>query len=104
MTGGEDGKMEGGWVYMMASKPHGVVYVGVTADLAARVTQHRAGEGSSFCKRYNCTRLDYAEPHGTILEAIAREKAVKKWPRRWKLNLIVESNPEWKDLYETLNH
>ena len=67
--------MQGGWVYVMASKPHGILYIGVTADLAARVTQHRAGGGSSFCKRYNCTRLVYAEAHAAITEAIGREKA-----------------------------
>lgn len=91
-------------MYIMASKPHGVLYIGVTADLAARVTQHRNREGSTFCKRYNCTRLVYAEAHGTITDAIAREKAMKGWARAWKLRTIAEHNAEWADLYDTLNH
>ena len=96
--------MQGGWVYVMTNKPHGVLYIGVTADLAARVAQHRAGEGSRFCKRYNCTRLVHAEAHGAMLEAIAREKAIKEWSRAWKLELVAEHNPEWTDLYDTINH
>ena len=92
----------GGWTYIMTNKPHGVLYIGVTADLAARVHQHRIGEGSRFCKRYNLTRLVFAERHDTILEAIAREKAMKAWLRLWKLELIVAANPTWRDLYDDL--
>ena len=95
--------MHGGWVYIMANKPHGVLYVGVTANLVERVGQHRSGGGAKFAKRYNCTRLVHAEPHGTIVEAIAREKAMKAWPRLWKLRLIQEHNPMWRDLLEDLN-
>ena len=95
--------MRGGFVYLMTNKPHGVLYTGVTADLAARVFQHREGRGSRFCKRYNCTQLVLAEDHATIVEAIAREKAIKQWPRLWKLELIHAANPEWLDLYEPLN-
>ena len=96
--------MRGGWVYIMSNKPHGALYTGVTADLAARVEQHRAGKGGAFTRRYNCTRLYYAEPHSRIEEAIAREKAIKAWPRLWKLRLIQEQNPEWHDLFKLINH
>ncbi len=95
--------MKGGSVYIMTNKPHGVLYTGVTADLAARVFQHRQGLGSKFCKKYNLIHLVLAEPYPTIEQAIAREKAVKEWPRLWKLQLIHAANPEWLDLYEFLN-
>ena len=67
----------GGWTYVMTNKPRGVLYVGVTADLAARVEQHRNGQGSAFCRKYNLTWLVHAEEHATIEEAIVREKALK---------------------------
>jgi putative endonuclease len=95
--------VQGGWVYVLTNKPHGVLYVGVTADLARRVVQHRSGEGGVFTRRYNCIRLVHAEAHGTIEEAIAREKAMKAWPRLWKLRLIQEHNPQWDDLFDGLN-
>lgn len=94
--------MQGGYVYIMTNKPHGVLYTGVTADLIHRVWQHRNGTGSKFCKRYNCHRLVLAEPHPEITDAIVREKAIKAWPRLWKLQLIHAANPNWDDLYETL--
>jgi len=96
--------MQGGWVYMVTNKPFGVLYVGVTAHLAARSFQHRTAQGARFCRRYNLTRLVYAERHDRILDAIAREKAIKNWNRLWKLRLIQEQNPNWNDLFETLNH
>jgi putative endonuclease len=96
--------MHGGWVYIVANKPHGVVYTGVTANLAERIAQHRSGRGGSkFAKKYNLSLLVYAEPHPTMPDAIAREKAVKQWPRLWRQRLIQESNPDWRDLYDTLN-
>lgn len=95
--------MHGGYLYIMANKPQGVLYTGVTADLAARVWQHRNGTGSKFCKKYNCHLLVFAEPHSTIEDAIAREKAVKAWPRLWKLQLIHELNPSWEDLFDGLH-
>ena len=96
--------MTGGWVYIVANKPHGTIYTGVTANLIERIAQHRSGNGGSkFARKYNCTRLVFAEPHGTMLEAIAREKAIKEWPRLWKLRLIQERNPHWRDLHEDLN-
>ncbi|HEX8642335.1 MAG TPA: GIY-YIG nuclease family protein [Allosphingosinicella sp.] len=95
--------MQGGWVYIMANKAHEVLYAGVTANLVERVAQHREGRGSKFVRKYNCTKLVYAEPHGTMLEAIAREKAIKAWDRVWKLRLVQEHNPLWRDLWNDLN-
>lgn len=82
----------------MMNKPGGVLYVGVTADIVARYDQHRRGDGSSFCRRYNCTMLVLAEEHATIEEAIAREKALKAWKREWKIALVEQANSEWLDL------
>jgi putative endonuclease len=81
---------------------HGVLYTGVTAFLAERIGQHRDKSGGKLARRYNATLLVYAEPHATIDEAIAREKAIKAWPRLWKLRLIQEGNPEWRDLFNEL--
>ena len=95
--------MRGGYVYIMTNKPHGVLYTGVTSDLAARAWQHRSGTGSKFCRKYNCDKLGLAEPFPTIEEAIAREKAIKAWPRLWKLQLIQAANPNWDDLFDRIN-
>lgn len=92
----------GGWTYVMTNQPFGVLYIGVTADLAARVLQHREGRGSDFCQRYKLTRLVLAEAHATIEEAIAREKALKAWKRAWKVALIEAANPRWRDLWDDL--
>ena len=90
----------GGWTYILTNKPEGVLYIGVTSDLAARVVQHRAGQGSAFCRRYGLRRLVLVEAHDTIDAAIVREKALKAWQRAWKIRLIEESNPSWSDLFE----
>lgn len=90
---------KGGWTYIMTNRPFGVLYIGVTADLATRVFQHREGKGSDFCKRYNLTRLVLAEAHATVEEAIAREKTLKAWKRAWKVELIEAANPQWRDLW-----
>ena len=95
--------MKGGWVYVMTNKPFGTLYTGVTSDIVARVWQHRNGTGSAFCKRHGLTRLVYIEQYPTILEAIAREKAMKAWNRNWKLRQIMEMNPDWNDLWDTIN-
>ena len=95
--------MKGGHVYIMADRYRGTIYIGVTAQLAARIYQHRTGDGSDFCKRYALDRLVYAEFHTNIGEAIAREKAMKKWNRSWKIRLIEEQNPDWLDWFDTLN-
>jgi putative endonuclease len=85
-------------VYILTNKPNGVLYVGVTADLPARVAQHRRGEGSAFCKRYNLTRLVHAEACPDIATAIAREKAIKAWRRAWKVEQMERANPGWDEL------
>ena len=95
--------MTGGWVYIMADRYRGTLYIGVTSDIAARVLAHREGRGSRFCARYGLTRLVFVEQAPTIEEAIAREKAVKKWNRAWKIELIESANPDWNDLFETIN-
>ena len=84
----------------MTNAPHGTLYIGVTADLAARIYQHRNGSGSDFCRRYGLTRLVYVEEYERIYDAIAREKALKAWQRRWKTRLIEAQNPGWNDLFE----
>jgi putative endonuclease len=90
-------------VYIMASHRNGTLYVGVTNDLAVRAHQHRTGAGSEFTRKYGVTHLIWYEFHSDITEAIVREKRIKKWERRWKLELIESFNPGWVDLYETLN-
>ena len=92
----------GGRVYIMASKPHGMLYIGVTAYLAARVEQHRRDIGSAFCRRYGIETLVYAEPAERIEVAIARENILKAWKREWKICLIETANPEWLDLFDTI--
>ena len=94
--------MRGGWVYIMTNAPSGTLYIGVTSDLARRIWQHRNGDGSDFCKRHGLTRLVYCEEYPTIDEAIAREKAMKAWKRRWKTRLIEEMNPRWENLFEQI--
>ena len=82
----------------MTNKPRGVLYIGDTAELAARIEQHRSGTGSAFCRKYGLTRLVLVEMHDDITLAIAREKALKAWKRDWKIRLIEESNPDWLDI------
>jgi putative endonuclease len=93
----------GGYVYIMASKPYGTLYTGVTNNLARRVFEHKEGMADSFTKRYACKRLVWYEQHELIEAAIQRETSIKRYPRQWKLNLIRAMNPEWSDLYEMLN-
>ena len=95
--------MKGGWVYIMSNGPHGTLYIGVTANLGARITAHREGRGSEFCRKYGLTLLVYVERHDTIEDAIAREKAMKRWKRQWKLRLIRRQNPAWRDMFELIN-
>jgi putative endonuclease len=94
--------MHGGWVYIMANRPFGSLYVGVTNNLARRSWEHPTGSGSGCTKRYRLSMLVYAEPHEDIVVAIQRETSIKRWPRMWKLNLIETQNPTWQDLFETL--
>jgi putative endonuclease len=90
------------FVYIMASKPYGTLYIGVTSDLISRVQQHRSGEKPGFTSRYKVHTLVYFEPFGDVMAAIQREKSMKKWKRDWKLNLIERDNPHWCDLYPSL--
>jgi putative endonuclease len=94
--------MKGGWTYIMTNRPRGVLYIGVTSDIAARVWQHRNGDGSHFCRRYKLYRLVLAEQHATIDEAIMREKMLKAWRRSWKIEVIETVNPQWLDLFKVI--
>ena len=85
-------------VYILASGKHGTLYIGVTSNLLARLHQHREGLIKGFTSRYGVTHLVLFEMFETMEQAIAREKALKKWNRDWKTNLIEASNPEWVDL------
>ena len=90
------------WVYILASRPRGTLYVGVTNGIIFRVEQHRAGKGSSFTRKYKVHTLVWFQEFADIREAIQREKTLKEWPRAWKVNLIEEANPQWEDLYPSL--
>lgn len=87
-----------GTVYILASRKNGTLYTGVTSDLPRRLEEHRLGVGSKFAARYRVNRLVWFEDHELIVNAITREKTIKKWPRQWKINLIEERNPHWHDL------
>jgi putative endonuclease len=89
-------------VYMMASRRHGTLYVGVTSDLISRVAQHRDGTFEGFTKRYGIKRLVWFERHDAINLAIQREKSLKRYKRDWKINLIERENPDWNDLFPGL--
>ena len=85
-------------VYMLASRTNGTLYIGVTSNLPSRIAQHKAGMFKGFAKQYGVNRLVWFEPHETMESAILREKRLKKWKRAWKIRLIREDNPEWRDL------
>jgi putative endonuclease len=89
-------------VYMMANHRHGTLYIGVTSHLISRVVQHRDGVFDGFTKRYGLHRLVWYEPHDFIVDAIRREKQLKKYNRDWKIALIERENPEWNDLFPSL--
>ena len=89
-------------VYIMASRTYGTLYIGVTSDLENRVAQHREGLIDGFTKRYGVKRLVWFERHDSIVVAIQREKSLKKWKRRWKVDLIEMTNPDWNDLFPGL--
>ena len=86
-------------VYLLATGKRGNLYIGVTSNLVARTWQHREHLVEGFTKRYSVTMLAWYELHGTMESAILREKQLKKWNREWKLRLVQESNPEWRDLW-----
>ena len=93
---------KGGFVYIMASRRNGTIYIGVTSDLPKRVWEHRAGRIAGFTKKYRCKMLVWFEHHDTIEAAITRERQMKEWKRAWKLRMIEEKNPNWDDLFESL--
>ncbi|MGN6268658.1 MAG: GIY-YIG nuclease family protein [Sphingomonas sp.] len=95
--------MTGGYLYILTNRKRGALYTGVSANIAARMMQHKAGEGSTFCRDYGIDKLVYLEPAERIEDAIAREKAIKKWRRAWKIALIEKVNPDWRDLFFDLN-
>jgi len=87
------------YVYILASRKHGTLYIGVTNDLVRRVYQHKTDAVRGFTSRYGVHLLVWFECYDDIRNAITREKELKKWRREWKINLIERSNPEWGDLY-----
>ncbi len=91
------------WVYILASRKNGTLYIGVTSNLARRIFEHRQGRGSGFVQKYRVKRLVYVEPHEDVERAIQREKTMKEWPRAWKIRQIESGNPDWKDLYVSIN-
>ena len=93
---------KGGWVYIMADRYRGTMYVGVTSDLTARIHQHRSGTGSDFCAQYRLNRLVWAERADDITSCIEHEKRLKRWRRDWKFELIERANPDWQDIFDLL--
>jgi len=94
--------MKNYYVYMLSSKRNGTLYIGVTSDLVTRVYQHENDLADGFTKRYGVHNLVWYEMHQSPESAIQKEKELKKWRRAWKLDLIEQQNPGWKDLYEEL--
>ena len=90
------------WVYMLASQKNGTLYIGVTSELIQRTWKHKEEFYEGFTKKYGVTILVWFEEHTTAESAIRKEKRLKKYPRQWKINLINEINPEWKDLYDEI--
>jgi len=89
-------------VYILASKRNGTLYVGVTSDLVKRIWEHKNNMVEGFSKRYNIHRLVWYELHDSMESAIIREKRLKDWKRKWKLELIESRNPDWQDLYHMI--
>ena len=87
------------YIYILANKRNGTLYIGVTSNLIKRVYEHKKNLVDGFTKKYSIHKLVYYEITDDIESAIRREKQLKKWNRKWKLNLIEDSNPEWRDLY-----
>ncbi|MDX7952963.1 GIY-YIG nuclease family protein [Lichenihabitans sp. Uapishka_5] len=90
-------------VYILSSRPFGTLYIGVTSDLGRRMVEHKTAVHAGFASRYGVNRLVWMEEYPRIVDAIAREKMLKKWRRAWKVALIEATNPQWDDLFETLN-
>jgi len=92
------------YVYLLASRRNGTLYIGMTDDLAQRVWMHRTGVLPGFTKRYGVRMLVWYEQHETRESAFTRERQLKKWNRAWKLRLIEQMNPTWRDLYDDILH
>jgi len=90
------------YVYMLASKLNGTLYIGRTSNLVQRIWQHKNKMLEGFTRKYNVNKLVYYEVHPNAESAITREKQMKKWRRSWKIRLIKEKNPDWKDLYDDI--
>ena len=92
-----------GWLYLLANKRNGTLYLGVTSDLVQRVWQHRIGAIPGFTRRYGCELLVWSEYFPNLHDARKREAQMKKWKRAWKIELIEKTNPQWRDLWEEIN-
>ncbi|MGB8278148.1 MAG: GIY-YIG nuclease family protein [Methylovirgula sp.] len=95
--------MLGGWVYIVTNRPNGTLYLGVTSNLPRRIWQHRSKAINGFTLHYGLGRLVWYESFPDIRGAIQRERNMKHWPRAWKVRLILDLNPDWRDLYDELN-
>jgi putative endonuclease len=94
--------MKSFWLYIVASRPRGTLYVGMTNDLVRRIHEHREGLVDSFTKEHGVKMLVYYEQHAIAMAAIQREKNIKHWSRKWKIDLIRSLNPDWRDLWEEI--
>ena len=90
------------YVYILASKKNGTLYIGVTNNLLKRVHEHKNDLMEGFTQKYRVHSLVYYEVYGDIIDAITREKRMKKWKRQWKIELIEKTNPQWRDLYSDI--
>ena len=95
--------MNPGYVYILASRPGGAIYVGVTGNLVKRVAEHKNGQVPGHTKRYGIDKLVHFEAYDDIRAALQREKNIKHWPRAYKTRLISQSNPAWRDLYDDIS-
>jgi putative endonuclease len=94
--------MEQSFVYILASRRNGTIYVGSTTDLVKRIWEHKNKVIPGFTEKYNVNQLVYYESHQEIMEAARRERRLKNWCRKWKLNIIEQFNPTWRDLYDEI--
>ena len=92
----------GGWVYILTNKKMGTLYIGSTTDLVGRIWQHKNKATPGFTSKYNIDKLVYYEWHDSLNNMVLRERQIKEWHRSWKLRLIIDFNPEWKDLYNDI--
>ncbi len=92
----------GGWVYILTNKKMGTLYVGSTSDLIGRVWQHKHKAIPGFTSKYNVDKLVYYEWHNRLDDMVKRERQIKDWRRAWKLRLIIDNNPDWRDLYNDI--